>query len=486
MHSKKYLYELTYNHLREQILNCQLECGSRLPSIQQLANMYHVSTKTIRTVLRLLQEDGLILTRERQRAVVIHQAPFLKKECASIRSITRKRSAVLDIYRTMELLMPDILAFCSRFVKVYELTNYERAVKWIRRPVLTGSWQICSDIIHDVLLSSGNFLFSSMYKSLEIYAEMPFLAEYQRFVTGYTPFIETHHVDWILDSLQLNSAAIQRRFAEHFRQNYQAIEKSFHLLSALHPDAEDEDIPAFTWEAKWGWDLLYKKVGRDLIDKIGTGVYPPGRLLPSEACMMKEYGVSLSTIRRALRVLQELGFIETCNGRGSIALAHKNWRIQSTTHNPEYQEDTFVYLCALQLNTFLIRPAAALTYDHLDSAALQELQDHLLHSPQSHLKAWMDCILPRVPLHPLRVILEQTNEILNWGYFYSFYSGASSNMQRLNKLGLLALSSLQNDNREGFVNSLCDGYLYLFQTIRSYLLQNGYTQAEQLALPRRI
>ena len=35
-------------------------------------------------------------------------------------------------------------------------------------------------------------------------------------------------------------------------------------------------------------------------------------------------------------------------------------------------------------------------------------------------------------------------------------------MQRLNKLGLMALSSLQNDNREGFVNGLCDGYLYLF------------------------
>ena len=52
MHSKKYLYELTYNHLREQILNCQLECGSRLPSIQQLANMYHVSTKTISAIER--------------------------------------------------------------------------------------------------------------------------------------------------------------------------------------------------------------------------------------------------------------------------------------------------------------------------------------------------------------------------------------------------------------------------------------------------
>ena len=96
---------------------------------------------------------------------------------------------------------------------------------------------------------------------------------------------------------------------------------------------------------------------------------------------MKEYGVSLSTIRRALRVLQELGFIETCNGRGSIALSHKNWRIQSTTHNPEYQEGTFVYL-RITGWTPSSRPAAALTYDHLDSAALQELQDHLLHSPR--------------------------------------------------------------------------------------------------------
>ena len=80
LHSKKHLYELTYNHLREQILNCQLECGSRLPSIQQLANMYHVSTKTIRTVLRLLREDEADRTGERQRAVVIHQAPFFKKK----------------------------------------------------------------------------------------------------------------------------------------------------------------------------------------------------------------------------------------------------------------------------------------------------------------------------------------------------------------------------------------------------------------------
>ena len=110
--------------------------------------------------------------------------------------------------------MPDILAFCPDSSKSMNWQTMKGAVKWIRRPVLTGSWEICSDILHDALLSSGNFLFSGMYKSRrKSTPRVPFLAEYQRFVTGYTPFIETHHVDWILDGLQLNSAAMQRRFA---------------------------------------------------------------------------------------------------------------------------------------------------------------------------------------------------------------------------------------------------------------------------------
>ena len=124
LQSKLHLYEIVYTILKEQILNSQLEYGSQLPSVRQLAKQHRVGAKTIKTVLKLLQRDGLIRTRERQRAVVIYQAPFMKKENASVRSIARKRTAILDVYRTMELLMPEILAFCAKSVSIYELPNY--------------------------------------------------------------------------------------------------------------------------------------------------------------------------------------------------------------------------------------------------------------------------------------------------------------------------------------------------------------------------
>ncbi|BFL47560.1 GntR family transcriptional regulator [Lactonifactor longoviformis] len=486
MQSKLHAYEIVYTILKEQILNSQLEYGSQLPSVRQLAQQHRVGTKTIKTVLKLLQRDGLIRTRERQRAVVIYQAPFLKKENASVRSIVRKRTAILDIYRTMELLMPEILAFCAKSVSVYELPSYEKAVKWIKRPRLTGSWQLCSNIIHDVLLSSGNFLISSFYASLEIYAEVPFLAEYQRLITGYTPYTELHHADWLLDCLQSDSYTVQRSFAAHYRAVLQTAEKSFDLLTALHPDVRDDGEPAFNWNAGWGWDSLYKKIGRDLVEKIGTGIYSPGTLLPSQSSLGKEYQVSLSTIRKALKVLQSLGFIETINGRGSVVLSHEKWRIHQRSRHPNHRQDTFMFLCGLQLITFLIRPAAALVFDRQDTALEQELQDRFARSPKSCLKEWMDCLLPRVPLYPLKVILGEVTDILNWGYFYSFYTSTSPSMQKLNKLGEHAFLSLQKGDREGCLRDLHEGYMYLFQTIHSSCIQRGESGAGLLKVPQKL
>ena len=166
--------------------------------------------------------------------------------------------------------------------------------------------------------------------------------------------------------------------------------------------------------------LSIKKIGRDLVEKIGMGIYSQGTLLPSQARLMEEYQVSLSTIRKTLKVLQSLGFIETINGRGSLVLSHEKWHIHQRSRHPNHRQDTIMFLCGLQLITFLIRPAAALVFDQYDMSLEQELQERLAHSPKS-CREGMDGLacFPRVPLYPLKVILGEVTDILNWGYFYS-------------------------------------------------------------------
>ena len=60
----------------------------------------------------------------------------------------------------------------------------------------------------------------------------------------------------------------------------------------------------------------YAHITDVLRDRISTGRYAAGTLLPSEAKLSVEFGVVRNTVRRALAVLTEEGVIETVPGRG--------------------------------------------------------------------------------------------------------------------------------------------------------------------------
>ncbi|MDB5774495.1 MAG: GntR family transcriptional regulator [Herbaspirillum sp.] len=53
----------------------------------------------------------------------------------------------------------------------------------------------------------------------------------------------------------------------------------------------------------------YAELAQQLIDEIGTGKLPIGSNLPSEIDLSSHYGVSRSTVRSALQVVQNLGLI---------------------------------------------------------------------------------------------------------------------------------------------------------------------------------
>ena len=62
-------------------------------------------------------------------------------------------------------------------------------------------------------------------------------------------------------------------------------------------------------------DPLHAEICRDLIDKIHTGKIQPGDFLPGLAKLAEDYGVSVATARRGLRLLRDLGwanYVQSC------------------------------------------------------------------------------------------------------------------------------------------------------------------------------
>ncbi|WP_429968953.1 trehalose operon repressor [Enterococcus sp. AZ136] len=64
----------------------------------------------------------------------------------------------------------------------------------------------------------------------------------------------------------------------------------------------------------------FKEIFLDLEQKILANEYPPHSLLPSENQLIKTYGVSRETVRKALNLLRDAGYIQKKQGKGSIVL----------------------------------------------------------------------------------------------------------------------------------------------------------------------
>ena len=63
----------------------------------------------------------------------------------------------------------------------------------------------------------------------------------------------------------------------------------------------------------------YTRVKQHLLKGLATGRWPPGALMPSEAELVLEFGVSRMTVNRALRELQSAGLVQRTQGVGTFA-----------------------------------------------------------------------------------------------------------------------------------------------------------------------
>ena len=72
----------------------------------------------------------------------------------------------------------------------------------------------------------------------------------------------------------------------------------------------------------------YALVKQFLKNELAGGRWPPGALMPSEAELVAEFGVSRMTVNRALRELQSEGLVERVQGVGTFAA--ERHRVSST------------------------------------------------------------------------------------------------------------------------------------------------------------
>jgi DNA-binding FadR family transcriptional regulator len=97
-----------------------------------------------------------------------------------------------------------------------------------------------------------------------------------------------------------------------------------HSLDPVAPDA----APGWTPTSLAGRPTrLSVVVVENLVDRIVSGAYAPGSLLPPEPALCQSFDVSRSVIREAVKVLEEKGLARARQGHGTTITAPDDWNL---------------------------------------------------------------------------------------------------------------------------------------------------------------
>ncbi|WP_421850370.1 GntR family transcriptional regulator [Oricola sp.] len=78
--------------------------------------------------------------------------------------------------------------------------------------------------------------------------------------------------------------------------------------------------------------MLYAEIARKIREEFGDGRFSPGAQMPSENTLVEAFSVSRSTIRKALKSLEEEGFLEQHQGQGTF-LRHGRYQRNVSSHS---------------------------------------------------------------------------------------------------------------------------------------------------------
>ncbi|MER6946718.1 GntR family transcriptional regulator [Nonomuraea sp. NPDC000554] len=70
---------------------------------------------------------------------------------------------------------------------------------------------------------------------------------------------------------------------------------------------------------------IYEQLARIIRGQITAGDLQERQLVPSESSLQQEHGIARGSVRRAMELLREEGWVVTIQGRGTFVAPQGNW-----------------------------------------------------------------------------------------------------------------------------------------------------------------
>lgn len=471
MQSEQQYSNLVYEYFLTRIRFRYYKYGDTLPSIDTLCRELSVSSQTMKMALKRLRSEGYIDMRNGRSTKVIFQQDQETSNQYILRYFSCRIHCFRDLYQSVNLIIEPLLLEGLRRADEKDLACLTRLAE------VTSM----DDVLHlfcFILQKTDNPLAMNLYWETSIFLGLLFLKhDYKR------DLMET---DLLRRELKRSILLAKNKEWDLLSQHFQAFRRDSigtvvdHLIQQISPFKGEEHIP-FVWRIYRDRPQVCYSLAAHLLHEIYVGSFRDAVYLPSYEKMAEAYKVSVSTMRRTIRVLNQLGAVRSINGRGTMVFGIGKPCDSPDFTNPAVRRNLAYFFQSFELLVYscenvLRHCLTAATREEKGRLAGQIEQD--LANGRQELSLWR-CLLFITKcshLEGIREIYGRIYSLFLWGY--PLRASRESNPD-------LDAATLHFSNRmllnltKGNITGCCEAIRQLaavqFPALEQFLLNQGLT-----------
>ena len=406
------LNRVVYTVLLTQIQFGAYRRGEKLPNIEETGARLHVSVDTARAAYLKLKEEGLISLSKNVGATVRADYGGEETERLIQEFYSARKNAILDLCRAMGPLFGNAQWVGMKNSSAETLRAMEALLGENHPPAPYAML----DYLNQKYSALGNSLLMRLVWQVYMFLQAPFFS-----IRENLQYFD-HSADYLPEVLSLcrekDWGALRFAMDRSVERLSAALERFYESRITAPPAERQVD---FAWSSYKKSRQLCYSLAMDLLISISRGVYPAGSLLPSQKELAEEKGVSVSTVRRALGLLDSVGAIKSARYVGTRVAPFDKTTENSDFTKPVLQRRLLDMAESLQIFALSSREVALLTVNSFDAGSVGQLCGEL----KKH-KQWrrgetlsyfvLGLMAQRAPCRAVRTVYAELLRQFFWAY----------------------------------------------------------------------
>ena len=474
------LYNIAYKHLFNCIHFGLYPTGSSLPTVPELCKTFNVSSATIRNALKLLQEDNYVSLSQGRSAIVTYN--IKEEECRTeYRSYSyATKDALLDLCDTMLLIWPEVML---QGLKLCDDDDLKKLTEIFKRMSPYNEYPFF-EFFFQILKVLGNPLFLNLYLSTSFFGHSTIMHLGDKaYIYGYMTYLKRETAQILSLCKASDHGQLKDLLIRLYQKHIEGVQKYHDSLP--EPDDPIEPIP-YEWNHFSERPLVSFNLAMKLLRKIYTS-FGNQEFLPSFTSLAKQYSMPLITVRRAVKILSDIGVVETIPGKGTrVLMGLDNPAPISKFSTPNLKKALLLYLQSVQIILIICKDVARTVFPTLTDRSIQGNISWLqnIQISKDYYMTFGVCfgLLNEKAQSPaLRQILD--------GLMYFQYLGYPLNDMKPyafrfdSRSTTILMKSLEEKDAELFASELQRLTLDIFNTGKEKLIAGGIHEAESIVLP---